>query len=121
MTVHSGGVGEVADIQVTEDGGGQAYGVASSSVVGGMRGDRDRVDRCASSHASAAVGLVTGGIGLRAGVALAGQGRGGTGYRPRWRRWPRYARGRSTYFGYLLRMPSGWDGPEWRMAQSAFW
>jgi hypothetical protein len=57
MTVHSGGVGEVADIQVTEDGGGQAYGVASSSVVGGMRGDRDRVDRCASSHASAAVGL----------------------------------------------------------------
>jgi hypothetical protein len=33
MTEHRGGVGEVADIQVTEDGGGQAYGVASPSVV----------------------------------------------------------------------------------------
>jgi hypothetical protein len=42
MTVHSGGVGEVANSQVTEDCGGQAYSVASPSVVGGMRGDRDK-------------------------------------------------------------------------------
>ena len=39
MTVHSGGISEVADIQVTEDGGGQADRVAGPSVVGGMSGD----------------------------------------------------------------------------------
>jgi hypothetical protein len=42
MTMHSGGVGEVADIQITEDGGGQADGVAGPPVVGGIRRDRDK-------------------------------------------------------------------------------
>jgi hypothetical protein len=42
MTVDDGSIGEVADIQVTEDGGGQSDGVARPSVVGGMRGDRDQ-------------------------------------------------------------------------------
>jgi hypothetical protein len=41
ITMHGGGVGEVADIQVPEDGGGQADGVAAASVVGVIRGDRD--------------------------------------------------------------------------------
>ena len=43
MTVHGGGIGEVADIQVAEDGGAQADGVAGPSVVSGVCGDRDKV------------------------------------------------------------------------------
>jgi len=42
MAVDDGSIGEVPDVQVTEDGGGQADGVAGPSVVGGMRGDRDQ-------------------------------------------------------------------------------
>src|ERR1700733_11764283 len=42
MAVHSSGLSEVADIQVTEDGGGQADRVAGPSVVGGMSGDADK-------------------------------------------------------------------------------